>query len=103
VLLVGYQAPGTRGRALQEGAERIRIFGADTTVRARVVEITALSAHADRDETLRWLGGFARAPRVTYLVHGEPEATSALARAIEQRYGWRVEVPADGQTVELAG
>ena len=102
VLLVGYQAPGTRGRALEEGAERIRIFGIDTTVRARVAEITALSAHADRDETLRWLGGFARPPRVTYLVHGEPEATSALARAIEKRYGWRVEVPTDGQKVELA-
>jgi len=102
VLLVGYQAPGTRGRALEEGAEHVRIFGAETPVRARVAEITALSAHADRDETLRWLGGFTRPPRVTYLVHGEPEAASGLARAIRNRYGWRVEAPADGQTVEVA-
>jgi metallo-beta-lactamase family protein len=102
VLLVGYQAPGTRGRALEDGADQIRIFGVETKVRARIAQITALSAHADRDETLRWLSGFERPPRVTYLVHGEAGAASALARAIEARYRWRVEVPRDGQKVELA-
>jgi metallo-beta-lactamase family protein len=103
VLLVGFQAAGTRGRALQEGASSIRIFGADVTVRARVAEITALSAHADREETLRWLGGFRTPPRVTYLVHGEPEAAQALAQAIRARYGWTVMVAAAGDVVELSG
>jgi metallo-beta-lactamase family protein len=103
VLLVGFQAAGTRGRALQEGASSIRIFGADVTVRARVAEITALSAHADREETLRWLGGFRTPPRVTYLVHGEPEAAQALAQAIRARYGWTVMVAAAGEVVELSG
>jgi metallo-beta-lactamase family protein len=103
VLLVGFQAAGTRGRALQEGASSIRIFGADVTVRARVAEITALSAHADREETLRWLGGFRTPPRVTCLVHGEPEAAQALAQAIRARYGWTVMVAAAGDVVELSG
>jgi len=101
VLLVGYQAPGTRGRALEEGAKRIRIFGVETEVRARVAEISALSAHADRDEMLRWLGGFTRPPRVTYLVHGEPEAARKLGEAISARFGWSVRVAANGETVRL--
>ncbi len=102
VLLVGYQAPGTRGRALQEGAREIRIFGEPVPVRARVSEITGLSAHADRDELLRWLGGFKTAPRMTYLVHGEPVAASELAGTIQARLGWKVAVATEGQQVDLA-
>ena len=101
VLLVGFQAVGTRGRALQDGAREVRIFGAPVPVRAKVAQITALSAHADRDETLRWLGGFRAPPRVTYLVHGEPNAALALAEAIRARYGWSVRVAAAGETVGL--
>jgi metallo-beta-lactamase family protein len=101
VLLVGYQAPGTRGRALEEGAPHLRMFGTDVPVRARVAEITALSAHADREEIFRWLDGFRRPPRVTYLVHGEPEAAQHLAAAIRARRGWRVEVAAEGREVAL--
>ena len=67
-----------------------------------MAQISALSAHADRDETLRWLAGFRRSPRVTYLVHGEPEASRSLAEVIRARYGWRVEVAADGETVSLS-
>jgi metallo-beta-lactamase family protein len=70
-------------------------------VRATVESIDALSAHADREETLRWLGGFTRPPRQTYLVHGEPAAAAALAQAIEARYRWAVRAAADGETVEL--
>jgi metallo-beta-lactamase family protein len=102
VLLVGYQAPGTRGRAQQEGAREIRIFGEPVAVRARVAEVTGLSAHADRDEMLRWLGGFTSAPRMTYLVHGEPAAASALATMIQDRLGWNVVAAAEGQQVDLA-
>jgi metallo-beta-lactamase family protein len=101
VLLVGFQAAGTRGRALQDGARDVRIFGQDVPVRAAVERLDALSAHADRAELLRWLEGFTRPPSQTYLVHGEPAATAALAAAIEARYGWAVRAAADGETVEL--
>ncbi len=101
VLLVGFQAAGTRGRALEEGTRTVRMFGQDVPVRARIERIGALSAHADRDEILRWLGGFARPPRETYLVHGEPDAAQGLADAIRARYGWTVTVTQDGATVGL--
>jgi len=102
VLLVGYQAAGTRGRALRDGASTLRIHGADVPVRARVETLDGLSAHADRDEILRWLSAFEGAPRRTYLVHGEPQASAALAEAIRARLGWDgVEVAKDGATVAL--
>ena len=101
VLLVGFQAAGTRGRALEDGARELKIFGQVVAVRARVERIDALSAHADAGEILRWLGGFERPPRVTYLVHGEPQAAAALADAIRARYAWNVEVARDGETVTL--
>ncbi len=101
VLLVGFQAAGTRGRALEEGARELRMFGQMIPVRARIERIDALSAHADAAETLRWLAGFERPPGVTYLVHGEPAAAVALADAIRARYGWKVEIARDGETVAL--
>jgi metallo-beta-lactamase family protein len=101
VLLVGYQAAGTRGRALEEGATELKMLGQVVPVRARVERIDALSAHADADETLRWLQGFAQPPQVTYLVHGEPQAAAGLAAAIRARLGWNVEVAQDGGTVTL--
>lgn len=101
VLLVGFQSAGTRGRSLEEGAREIKMLGHMVPVRARVERIDALSAHADREEILRWLGGFARPPRMTYLVHGEPAAAHALAGEIARRLGWRVRVAVDGETVPL--
>lgn len=101
VLLVGYQAAGTRGRSLQDGAKAIKMFGEQVPVRARVATIHGLSAHADQSELLRWLGGFARAPGITYLVHGEPESAQALAQAITARYGWAVRVAQDRQQVDI--
>ena len=101
VLLVGFQAAGTRGRALEDGATELKLLGQTVPVRARVERIDALSAHADSGEILRWLGGFARPPRVTYLVHGEPQASAALAAAIRARYAWDVQVAGDGQTIAL--
>ncbi len=101
VLLVGFQAAGTRGRALEAGARELKMFGQMVPVRAGVERIDALSAHADGAEILRWLGGFTRAPRTTYLVHGEPDGCTALADAIRARYGWRVEIAGDGETVSL--
>lgn len=92
VLFVGYQAEGTRGRRLLDGAKRVRIHGQEVPVRARIASVDALSGHADRDELLRWLGGFAHPPRQTFIVHGEPEASEALAGALRDR-GWDVTVP----------
>jgi metallo-beta-lactamase family protein len=96
VLLVG-----TRGRSLQDGAPTVRMYGQDVPVRAQVVSIDGLSAHADRADLLRWLDGFVAPPAATWIVHGEPPASAALAQAIAQRPGWHVAVAADGETVEL--
>jgi metallo-beta-lactamase family protein len=101
VLLVGYQAAGTRGRALQEGAKTIRIFNQEVTVRARVATLDGFSAHADQAELLRWLAGFIRPPQRTLCVHGEPQAADTFAALIRHRLGWAAEVPEDRQRVEL--
>ena len=100
VLVAGYQAKGTRGRSLIEGAEFLRIHGRDVPVRAVVRKVDALSGHADRHELDRWLGSMA-APRRTFLVHGEPPAAAALAEFIRSRRGWTVHVPALGEHAEL--
>lgn len=101
ILLVGYQAWGTRGRALEDGARELRIFGTTVPVRARVAQIAGLSAHADREEILRWLGGFTHPPRMTYLVHGEPDGARGLAATIRERLGWAVALAGDGKRVDL--
>jgi metallo-beta-lactamase family protein len=103
VLLVGYQAAGTRGRTLQDGAKFVRIHGGDIPVRAHVETVTGLSAHADQNEILRWLGGFRRPPSNTYIVHGEPKAALSLSSVIETRLGWRTSVAEHGVTVSLTG
>ena len=92
VLLVGYQAAGTRGRSLQDGAKTLRMFGQEIPVRATVESVHGLSAHADQDEILRWLGGFTRPPQQTWLVHGEPESANGLAATIRARLKWEVQV-----------
>jgi metallo-beta-lactamase family protein len=102
VLLVGYQAEGSRGRALQDGAKYLRIFGEEVPVRAQVVELGQLSAHAGKSELLRWLTGFQAPPRQTFLVHGEPVALDALKAAITAQFHWPVTIPAYLQSFELA-
>ncbi|PIQ84646.1 MAG: MBL fold metallo-hydrolase [Candidatus Omnitrophica bacterium CG11_big_fil_rev_8_21_14_0_20_63_9] len=101
VLLVGFQAAGTRGRALQDGAATIRMFGQDVPVRARVAVLDGLSAHADRQEFLRWLRGFRTPPQRTYLVHGEPPQAQGLASTIATELGWDVRVAQDGERIDL--
>jgi len=103
VLFVGYQAAGTRGRLLRDGAKELRIFGEVVPVRATIMETDALSAHADQGELLRWLGGFRRAPGMTYCVHGEPQAAEALREAIATRLGWPCAVAVDGERVTVPG
>ncbi len=101
MLFVGYQAAGTRGRLLRDGATELRMFGGTVPVRATIMVSDAYSAHADRAEILRWLGGFKRPPGMTYIVHGEPEAAAALREAIVGTLGWRAEVARDGQRVTV--
>jgi metallo-beta-lactamase family protein len=101
VLLCGFQAAGTRGRALQEGAPTLRIHGQDFPVNAHVETLDGLSAHADRGELLAWLRGFERAPRRTWIVHGEPAAATSFAAAVRGDLGWHTEVAQHGQTIEL--
>jgi metallo-beta-lactamase family protein len=103
ILLAGFQAAGTRGRALQDGAKTIRIHGADVAVAAEVVTMGQFSAHAGKSELLRWLSGMPSPPRQTYLVHGEPAASASLKVAIEANLGWPVLLPAYLQTVDLNG
>jgi metallo-beta-lactamase family protein len=100
VLLVGYQAAGTRGWSLQNGAATLRIHGVDVPVRARVAGITGFSAHADEGELSRWLRTFPAPPRRTFLVHGEPTALAA-ARARLDGLGWPCEVPRHLEAFEL--
>lgn len=101
VLLVGYQAEGTGGRALQEGAKYLRIHGEEVPVRARIIEIAQLSAHAGKSELLRWLSGFQAPPRQTFLVHGEPPALNALRDAVANQYHWPATIPDYKQSFEL--
>ena len=102
VVFVGFQAAGTLGRRLVDGARRVRIHGEDVPVRAKVFTINGLSAHADRDALLDWMGKFRRAPRQCFVVHGEPLSAHALRDGIRAELGWRAEVPEQGQTVDLA-
>ena len=99
MLFVGYQAAGTRGRLLRDGAKSVKMFGEAVPVRAQVLVSDTYSAHADRGEILRWLRGFVRPPAMTYIVHGEAAAASALRDAIASELHWRAAVAEDGQRV----
>jgi metallo-beta-lactamase family protein len=102
VLLVGFQAEGTRGRALREGATTLAILGDDVTVRATIMVTDALSAHADQSEIVRWLRGFRRPPAATFMVHGEAQAAAALRDVVERDLGWpHCAVAVDGARVEV--
>jgi metallo-beta-lactamase family protein len=101
ILLTGFQAAGTRGRALQQGTGALKMHGTFVPVAATVTTVNGLSAHADREETLAWLSRFRGAPGRTYVVHGEPGPAEGLAAAIRERLRWKAEVAADGAIVAL--
>lgn len=103
VLFVGFQAPGTRGRQLVDGATFVKIHGQVVPVAARVLRNDQMSAHADHDEIMRWLKNFARPPACTYLVHGELESMTVLRTSIERELGWTVATPAQGERLPLPG
>jgi metallo-beta-lactamase family protein len=101
VLFVGYQAEGTRGRQLVDGARDVKIHGQLVPVHARIERIDSMSAHADAEETLQWLRQAPRPPRITYLVHGEPAPMDALKAKIESVLRWKVRTPEHMETVEI--
>jgi metallo-beta-lactamase family protein len=101
LLFVGFQAEGTLGRRILEGAHEVRIHGETVPVRAEVRDVPALSAHADQKGLIEWSGGIAAAPRAVYLVHGEPPERESLAAALRSTRSWNVVLPEEGQAVEL--
>ncbi|HVW49363.1 MAG TPA: MBL fold metallo-hydrolase [Trinickia sp.] len=102
IALVGYQAAGTRGAALEAHAPSIKIHGEYVPVRAKIESISSLSAHADYDEILRWLSSMSMPPTRTFVTHGEPAAADALRRRIEEKFHWPCEVPTYLEAVDLA-
>jgi metallo-beta-lactamase family protein len=101
VLLAGFQAPGTRGGSLAQGAQSLRIHGQEYPVRAQVGQLQSASSHADADELLAWMRLLPQPPRRVFITHGESEASAALRGRIEAELGWKAEVPALGATAEL--
>ncbi|MEM6799210.1 MAG: MBL fold metallo-hydrolase, partial [Planctomycetota bacterium] len=100
IVMGGYQAVGTRGRKLEEGAETLRMHGMDIPVRAAIEKVPGLSGHADRSGLLRWLKDLP-APKKTFLTHGEPDSAAAFAQTLRGDKGWEVEVPDLGDSFEL--
>jgi metallo-beta-lactamase family protein len=101
ILFVGYQAEGTLGRQILDGARTVRIFGQMLTVNARVARIPGFSAHADRDELVRWASCLDAPPRQAFVIHGEPAVADRFSATLREKLGWSAMVPAPGQSVEL--
>ncbi len=101
VIFIGFQAPGTRGATIKSGASEVKIFGDIIPIRAQVAAIEQFSDHADTPELLQWLHTFQQKPAATYLVHGEPAASSQLRDAMTRELGWNVQVAQWMQKVEV--
>ncbi len=101
VLFVGYQAAGTLGRSIVDGAKEVRILGQEYPVRARVVQIGGFSAHADRNGLFRWLSGLKKAPEHLFVVHGETEEARQFADFLRDKTGWQISVPEYGSEALL--
>jgi metallo-beta-lactamase family protein len=101
VLITGFQAKGTLGRQLVDGATRVTLFGDEVPVRASIHTLSGLSAHADQPALLAWTAGFLRSPRQTFVVHGEETAALAFADRLRSERGWTVTVPEPGQCIQL--
>jgi metallo-beta-lactamase family protein len=101
ILFAGFQAGGTRGQAMTNGAESVKIHGSYVPIRAEVDNLHMLSAHADADEIMGWLRNFERPPKKTFVTHGEPDAADALRHRIEEELGWACAVPDYREAVDL--
>lgn len=101
VLLVGYQAEGTRGRQLQEGTHKIKFFGKYYPVKATIKSVESLSAHADQNELLSWMNKIKNIPEEVFLIHGEPTASDAFRTKIKGTYNYKVSIPKLLESIEL--
>lgn len=102
ILITGFQAAGTLGRRLVDGARQVTLFGERVNVQADIYTIGGLSAHADRDALLQWLGAFEAPPKRCFVVHGESQASTSLAAAVRERLAWpEVDIPAHGESFTL--
>jgi metallo-beta-lactamase family protein len=101
VIFIGFQAPGTRGFTIKSGAPEVKIFGQIVPVRAQVAAFEQFSDHADTAELLEWLHTFSNKPTATYLVHGEPDASSQLRDTMVKELGWNVQIAQWMQKVEV--
>jgi metallo-beta-lactamase family protein len=101
VLFVGYQAEGTLGRQILDGARNVRIHGQQYPVRARIVQIQGFSAHADRDELLKWLSNLSANPRHVFITHGEFKAAEQFSDFLREKTGYETSVPTYGTKVRL--
>ena len=101
ILLVGYQALGTRGRSLVDGAKSIRMHGRDIPVKARHFSVHGLSAHADRNELLRFVKSAPGIPNRIFVTHGEPKSARAFAELLEEELGTVVDVPELGDAYDI--
>ncbi len=93
ILFVGYQAIGTPGRILLNGAKEIRLFGQIYSVKANIEKIDGFSAHADYDGLLAWLSDIRIPPRYVFVTHGEEKAATSFAKILSEKTGWSVSVP----------
>ena len=101
VLFIGFQAPGTRGFTIKNGAETVKMFGQEVPIRAQVASLEQFSDHADTPELLEWLHTFKRPPKEVFLVHGEPDAAAQLRDAMVKELRWNVQVAGYRQKVEI--
>jgi len=101
VLFVGFQAEGTLGRRLVDGAETVNVFGEPVKVRAQIVSLQGFSAHADQNELISWVARLSPTPRRIFLVHGELEAAEPLRDKLRERVGAQVDIPERGEEFEL--
>jgi metallo-beta-lactamase family protein len=93
ILFVGYQAAGTLGRHITDGAKEVRILGQFYPVRAKIVQLNGFSAHADRSQLVGWLSSLRKPPRRVFITHGESSASQQLASLVRSANGWKIVVP----------
>lgn len=101
VLLVGYQAEGTRGKLLLEGTHELKIFGKYIPVKGKIYHLESLSAHADQRELIDWLGGIQNFPERVFLIHGEPTSLNGFRVKIKDVFGWNVHIPCLSEVIEI--
>jgi metallo-beta-lactamase family protein len=103
VLFVGYQAQGSLGRRLVEGAKKVKILGEEVTVKAQIFNLEGFSAHADQSQLLNWIGSFTVKPRNVFIVHGEQDASTTFAQLLQERCGIEAYIPRYGDAAVIEG